>query len=379
MKIDTPEAVELISVVEQLEEKLKNGQRPFFVCRAFLKDEVRTVGKNARLIAGTDLTYYILCRKYYGAYVGAVTRSHRKSGICLGVNHYAQWGDLRRILQRPDPKGENVWDGDFAGFDSSQMPQLLWDCHDYINNWYMVKATSESDKARVTVDNRVRTMLFLDLVYSKHITSFDGPADTIVEWCKSLPSGHFLTSTINSMLSLGLVAAGYVALTGETNFWETSAAIVLGDDNVCSTSDLYVDRFNQVTLSHYLFKTFGMVYTAGRKGEDLKPVIGLENVVFLQRRFAVKNGRDVCPIRPESFLHSLYYVHTNDPKVARETLWASIELALEELSMHDEGYWSPVSDLLVEEKRRLGKTPDAETLTSAEYFWRVQHRVPSFI
>lgn len=379
MRVDTPEAIELISNIERLEEMLKEGKRPFFVCRDFLKDEVRKVGKNARLIAGTDLSYYILCRKYFGAYVGAVTRSHKKSGICLGINPYSQWGDLRTMLEKPDPTGNNVWDGDFAGFDSSQAPQLLWDCLEYINNWYMIKAMTSEERARVTVDNRVRTILFLDLVYSKHITSFDGPANTIIEWCKSLPSGHFLTSTINSMLSLGLVAAGYVALTGETNFWETSAAVVLGDDNVVSTSDAYVGVFNQVTLAKYLLSTFGMVYTAGRKGEDLKPTIGIDNVVFLQRRFAVKNGLDVCPIRPESFLHSLYYVHTNDPKVSKDTLLAGIELAFEELSMHDEDYWSEVAILLIEEKRKLGHTPEANVNTSEDYFWRVRSRVPSYI
>lgn len=379
MQVDTPEARALIADIGALDVKLRDGKRPFFVCRDFLKDEVRKVGKNARLIAGTDLSYYILCRKYFGSYVGAVTRTHKKSGICLGTNPYSDWGGIRRMLEKPDPTGRNVWDGDFAGFDSSQMPQLLWDCLDYINNWYMTKAKGADEVARVTADNKVRSILFLDLVYSKHITSIDGPANTILEWVKSLPSGHFLTSTINSMLSLGFVAAGYVALTGETNFWETSAAAVLGDDNVVSTSDEYVDRFNQVTLAKYLGKTFGMVYTAGRKGEDLKPVIGIDDVVFLQRRFAIKNGLDVCPIRPESFLHSLYYVKTNDPKAARETLLAGIELAFEELSMHDEKYWPTVSALLVEEKRKLNEAPEANILDSSAYFWRVRNRVPSYV
>lgn len=379
LDITRPEAIELIDNVNALVELLKQENRPFFVCKDFLKDEVRKVGKKARLIAGTDLTYYILCRMYFGAYVGAMCRSHAKSGICLGMNPYAEWGGLRTMLERPDPTGINVWDGDFAGFDSSQMPQLLWDCLEYINNWYFLKAQTVDERKKVVEDNTVRTMLFLDLVYSKHITGFAGPYDTVVEWCKSLPSGHFLTAPINSMLSIGSIGSGYVALTGETNFWETSAAIVMGDDNVVSTSVEYVERFNQVTLADYLLKAFGMKYTPGRKGEDLKPVIGIDDVVFLQRRFAIKNGLDVCPIRPESFLHSLYYVDTNDATLAKQTLLAGIELAFEELSMHDESYWPHVSSLLAEQKKILGETPEANIMTSEAYFWRVRNRVPSYV
>lgn len=365
------ECRQLKADVESLIEVIKSGKRPQFVCRDFLKDETRKLGKYARLIAGTDLRYYILNRMFFGAFVGAMRRSHNKSGICLGMNPYAEWGMLKRLLLRPDPSGENVWDGDFAGFDSSQMPKLLWTCLEFINNWY--EQHGEGDA------NGIREILFYDLVYSRHIVSYRGVSTTIIEWSKSLPSGHFLTSTINSMLSMGLVASGFLATTGNTEFWENCAAAVLGDDNVVSTKPEFVDLFNQVTLSKHLLEDYGMVYTAGRKGEALKPVIGIDDVVFLQRRFAVKNNEDVCPIRPESFLHSLYFVKSNDFTKNRETLRAGVELALEELSMHDEKYWSAVAPKLVMAKRQLGSSPNLPTNDSSKYFELVRGRVPSYI
>lgn len=372
LDVTTEEANELFLKIENLLSIIKLGKRPLFVCRDFLKDEVRKVGKKARLIAGTDLTYYLICRMYFGAFVGAVGRSHEASGMCLGMNPYSEWGHLRRMLEKPDPTGRNVWDGDFAGFDSSQMPQLLWECLEYINNWYSTHGGSDEE-------NYVRTILFLDLAYSRHITGFHGPCNTIVEWSKSLPSGHFLTSTINSMLSMGLVASGFVAMTGEVDFWGNCAAISLGDDNVVSTSDKYVDVFNQVTLSAFIKNAYGMEYTAGRKGEALRPVVGIDQVVFLQRRWAVKNGLDVCPIRPESFLHSLYYVHSKDEAQNRETLLAGIELAFEELSMHEERYWRPVADKLIRLKNVLGEAPNHSTMSSDAYLSIVKSRVPSYI
>lgn len=369
--LTTKEALELQSEVFELEQLLRSGKRPQFVCRDFLKDETRKLGKSARLIAGTDIRYYILCRMFFGAFVGSVCRSHQESGMCLGMNPYSEWDVLKRLLINPDPTGKNVWDGDFGQFDSSQMPRLLWDCLEYINNWYAVRGCGE--------DNPIREALFWDLVSSRHLMSLTGKATTVVEWSKSLPSGHFLTSTINSMLSMGLVAASYIGLTGRLDFWDTSAAVSLGDDNVVSTSDALVEVFNQVTVSRYLRDTFDMVYTAGRKGEELRPVIGIDDVVFLQRRFAMKNGRVVCPIRPESFLHSLYYVKTLDHTRNVETLKAGIELAFEELAMHDEKYWGVVAPKLVEAKALLGDVPEQVTTSSDAYFDLVQGRVPSYI
>lgn len=368
---DTPEANQLREEVLSLEKLVLEGKRPQFVCRDFLKDETRKKGKSARLIAGTDIRYYILCRMYFGAFVGAICRSHAQSGMCLGMNPYSEWGSLRSILLNPDPTGKNVWDGDFGQFDSSQMPKLLWECLDFINNWYSVRGCASGNGARY--------ILFHDLVSSRHLLSYYGKATTVVEWAKSLPSGHFLTSTINSMLSMGLVASSYIGLTTRLDFWKTSAAISLGDDNVVSTSDELVPVFNQVTVSRYLRDTFDMVYTAGRKGEELRPTIGIDNVVFLQRRFAEKEGRVVCPIRPESFLQSLYYVRTLDHARNVETLDAGIELALEELSMHDEKFWPKVAPKLVAAKAMIGKVPNHSTLDSSAYFDLVQSRVPSYI
>jgi hypothetical protein len=58
--VTTPEAISFFEKVDALESLIKQGYRPQFVCRDFLKDEVRKEGKNARLIAGTDLSYYTL-------------------------------------------------------------------------------------------------------------------------------------------------------------------------------------------------------------------------------------------------------------------------------------------------------------------------------
>lgn len=370
-------ALELKDVVLDMEKTLREGQSLTFICRDFLKDEFRKKGKNARLIAGTDVRLYILCRMYFGAFVAAVMRSHRSSGMCVGMNPYTEWAWLERFLLEKDPTGKNVWDGDFSGFDSSQMPTLLWTLLEYINEWYTLRAPDGYD---CTADNAVREMLFADMVHSKHLVSLRGEAKTVVQWSKSLPSGHFLTSTVNSMLSMSLIVSGYIELVGDLDFWSEAAAATMGDDNLVAVSDKHKEVFNQVTLASFLDKKYRMVYTAGRKDEELQPFVGLDKVIFLQRRFARKDGRVVCPIRPESFLHSLYYTKKGDSQYVREVLLAGIENAFEELAMHDEKYWEPVSRKLARLKERFNEAPNHLISSgSGAYLSLVLNRVPDWV
>jgi len=368
-----PEALELQRQVEELDGLLRADIRPFFVCRDFLKDEVRKVSKSARLIAGTDIRYYILCRMYFGAYVAALVKYHQDSGVCLGMNQYSEWGWLKEFLLRPDPTGNNVWDGDFAGFDTSQVPSMLWPILDEINEWYSARGSTKEE-------NRIREILFYDLVYSRHVCSLHGQSTTVVQWQKSLPSGHFLTSTVNSILSMSCIASAYIATVGDPmTFWDNAAVVTQGDDNVVSASDSVVDRFNQVTVSEHIAKEFGMVYTAGRKGEELTPTVGIDKVVFLQRTFGEKEGYTTCPIRPESFLHSLYYTKKGSERYVREVLKDGLERALEELALYPEEDWNKVAPRICEAMAEIGEVPQLSVSDSRMYFEQVRNRVPDFI
>lgn len=368
--ITTPEAQQLKKEVLDLEKLLLAGKRPLFLCRDFLKDEVRKKGKGARLIAGTDVRYYILCRMYFGAYTAAIMSTHQKTGMCLGVNQYAEWGWLRRFILR---HGNRVWDGDFARFDSTQQPTCLWVICHFINSWYAMRGGTPEDSA-------VRKILFMDLVNSRHLVSLKGAATGVVEWAKSLPSGHFLTAPVNTTYGMACISGGCIALTGHMDTWNYIAVAEQGDDNLVGASDSVTDRFNQVTLAKFLWDEYGMVYTAGRKGEELKPYMDIEEVTFLQRRFAKKEGVDVCPIRPESFLHSLYYTKKNkEEHVKRFDMIAGLERALEELSMHEEKHWAPTAARIVEAMRHYNHVPVLDTETSRDYMRAVLSRVPDYV
>ena len=344
-----------------LEELCKRGVRPFFMARGFLKDETRKPGKDARYIAGTSVHYYTLCRMYFGQIVSCQMKSYKASGMCPGINPYQDWGWLKEFLQRT---GDNVWDGDFAGFDTSQQPQMLWCVLKAINAWYFARS---DDVEQCAQDNRVREVLFMDLIKSRHLVGKGSTATHVVQWQRSMPSGHFLTTFVNTVFSISCIVYAFLRLTREPVCGNLKVA-ALGDDNLSSVSDEVKDVVNQVTVAKVLWDDLKMKYTAGRKGEELKPFVAWEELTFLQRGFAEKNGRDVGPIALKSILGCLFHVKSGTESFKRKVMQQNIECILMELSLHTEDVWRQVVLIVMTVARRISYIPLRDVQTSNAYF-----------
>jgi hypothetical protein len=359
---DNPKLKKLMAEVEALEAMLKRGVRPYFLVRGFLKDETRKPGKFARYIAGTNVHYYALCRMYFGQIVSCQMKHYKKSGMCPGINPYRDWGWLKEFLQQV---GDDVWDGDFTGFDTSQQPQMLKCCLKFINSWYYIRS---EDKEQCLKDNAVREILFEDLIKSKHLVGKGSKATHVVQWQRSLPSGHFLTTFINSLLSASCVVAAYIKATGRDDFWAECRVATLGDDNVTSVAPSVVPEFNQRVVARVLKEEFGMIYTAGRKGEELQETVPWEIVSFLQRTFAVKNDVDVGPIALKSILGCLMHMKKATPKKMKEVFEQNIECVLTELALHDEDIWKSVGRSVLNIATAMKYVPRFDVTDSRAYF-----------
>jgi hypothetical protein len=355
---DAKEVKAFMLEVEGVEAMCKKGIRPFFMARGFLKDELRKPGKQARYIAGTNVHYYVLCRMYFGQIVSTQMNQFKDSGMCPGINPYQDWEWLQNFVTK---KGGKVWDGDFSGFDTSQQPQMLGECLNYINFWYTTRGASEEE-------NAVRTILFQDLMKSRHAVGRGVVATHVVQWQRSLPSGHFLTTFINSMLSMVCIVSAFVRSTNRYDFWDVASAATLGDDNLVGVSDEVVEEFNQVSVAHVLKEEFNMVYTAGRKGEELKPYLDISEVTFLQRMFRLKDNVVVGPIRKESIFGSLLYTKKGDTRYKNEVLCQNVEGALSELSLWPEEEWSKSVGAIMKVAVKLEYTPRFMVDTSQDYF-----------
>ncbi|QJY30841.1 nonstructural protein [Ginkgoaceae-associated picorna-like virus 1] len=321
--------------------------RKLHLCTDFLKDELRPLAKvesvATRVISGTPLDYTIAVRMYFGAFMAAMFDTYVANGMAPGINHYKEWFMVAEALLANGK--DKVFDGDFSRFDASEQPWVHMAILDYINRWYRFNNDAWSCE-----DDKVRGILWLDLVHSRHITGPGNMLRYVVQWTKSLPSGHPLTTVVNSMYSLITLAGCYVHATGgRMDMWDHAMIITFGDDNVSSVDDEVCDLFNQVTVAQHMATLFDLKYTAGNKTADVKPYTTIDKITFLKRSFvrdddganslieSHANIGWVAPIDPNSFLYEPYwYVNARTPV---DDLVTRIEHCLYEMSLHSVEFW----------------------------------------
>jgi hypothetical protein len=274
----------------------------------------------------------------FGAFISSVHIHNVEVGMAPGINHHSEWGHLAHRLLKP---GGKVFAGDFKAFDASGQPDIHAMCLKYINKWYEVGGAPAEDQL-------AREVLFLDLVHSRHLTGGGCIREAIVQWHKSLPSGHPLTTIVNSMYSLFTLTACYVKRTRDlTDMWEKAYICTYGDDNVSGVSDEVSEVFNQETVAEDM-KDFKLVYTSDRKDGVLRKYESIYDITFLKRYFvdAECDSGWAGPLTLDSILYRIYYYRSNK-NFARD-MEANVESLLIELSMHPEEEWTDRYNLLRE-------------------------------
>lgn len=337
--------------VDHIIARAKDNERLAHICVDFLKDEMRPIAKvqaaASRVIAATALDYLIAVRMYFGAYIAATFRHHTDSGMCPGINPYVDWWRLVQHLHQGGNK--KVFDGDFKRFDASEQPDIHWAILDHINSWY--------DDGPVNAT--VRRVLWLDLVHSRHLTGLGSKLDIVVQWNKSLPSGHPLTTVVNSLYSAITLVGCYVELTGDTrNVHENFRYATFGDDNLNSISDTVAEVFNQVTVAECMLKKYGLTYTSGAKDGTLVPYKTVEDCVFLKRGFykdpSYTSGW-AAPLDPSSYLYTSYVFKNN--RMSNSELLDKLNDTLGEMSLHPPEVWEEQHRMVFKAIHDLGSVP----------------------
>lgn len=336
--------LDLKARVEYVIESAKRGERLAHVCFDFLKDEVRSVAKvdavQTRLISGSPLDYVLACRMYFGSFQAAMFENHTVSGMAPGINPYQDWSLLASRLVG---KGKKVFDGDFKGFDTSEQPYVHWAILDFINSWY----DDGPENAKI------REVLWMDLVHSRHLTGLYGEQKYIVQWSKSLPSGHPMTTAVNSLYSLITMVGCYAAEFGSPmSYWDHVFTATFGDDNISSADDATADRFNINTLKTHMKDLYDLTYTNGSKdASDLRPYKTISECTFLKRTFLEDASGDIshggwsAPLDIKSFLYTSYY-YKNNANIEQELI-SKLEGTLGEMCLHGQDLWDEYAGAVV--------------------------------
>jgi hypothetical protein len=184
-----------------------------------------------------------------------------------------------------------VADGDFKKFDKSQHPLITADMFEAVND---ILEPFLGD--RFILDGIAR-----DTYFSQHIGGDAYTSDIIYQKEGSLPSGHGLTSVLNSMFVMIVFRGAWVELKGLHKMMDFRKHVYLnvyGDDNKYAPRDDALD-FNFMTLKNFCPK-IGMEYTPADKGAADYDLHQLDGSQFLKRTARLEDGYLYAPLEVES-------------------------------------------------------------------------------
>ncbi len=336
------------------------GKRPFFVYSDFLKDEIRKIGKGARLISGSPWILLIMFRMFFGSFMDAFTEFNIEIGSAIGVNCFSsEWDVIGRKLSQfktPHESEPQTGAGDIKGLDGSEEPFIHGEIVDGINEWYGYDDLSA---------NRIRKALFCEIQNSRHIFS----GNVYIEWFKSMPSGNPMTAIINTIyIHISFRACWIILELPISDFRKCVYLIVLGDDNVFHVHVLYRDKFNEITIAPAM-EQIGLTYTTETKTKAVTPFRNLSEVEFLKRQWRKdpETNSFIAPLRLESIANMLNWTKSKSEKSPEQITVDNTLNALKELTLHGKDTYAKWSKVLINLKRKYYPGFSFPVAVSLEY------------
>lgn len=307
---------DLTAEVEYIMEQYNKGEEANPVFKCSFKDEPITKEKEkankVRVFSGSPVAFSIVARRYYLCFIRECVGRHRLDfEMAIGANaHGYDWG---LIYDRVTRHGhDRCFAGDFKAFDKQMSPELIIAAFSVILNIYEAAGWSEEDL-------RVARGIATDTAFPT--TDLFG---TLIQLYGANPSGHILTTPINSIvnslyfrLAVGRILneSGYELYTemdpgltpggvNMTRFKDILSLVTYGDDNCGSISPKY-PCITHTSIQEALGLA-GIVYTMDKKDAESVDYVDASTITFLKRHFVVqKDGRVLAPLLEESLFKSL--------------------------------------------------------------------------
>lgn len=313
-------APELCDAVIERIDRASQNEMVLTVWKDTKKDELRlkekVLAKKTRMFAAAPVDYVIAVRMYFLTFMSHVMSNKIQNEVAVGINPTsADWHILHAKLTQ---FGNTVIAGDFKSFDGTLHP-IVFDCIlELICKWY------NNEK-----DNKVRRVLFQDIMFSKHAIE-----NVLYQWTHGFPSGNPMTSVINSLYNIAVTHAAYYSVCDEP--WsENCYMIAYGDDNVIAISESKREVFNGGVLSAFM-RNIGMEYTDAQKSGE-PAFLDISEIEFLKRkfRFNADLGHYVGVLSEVTYLETTNWIkrsaddvaqlHQNMCTCAWEAAWESRE------------------------------------------------------
>lgn len=304
------------------------GMIPMMLTCGFLKGELRPNEKaeSVRFFHAGCPIHMLWVKQVLGDAIAMLKKNRHRTSCAIGSNAHGM--DWAYIYAKFKQIFKDVGAGDFSKYDTSVPHYAAYIMGLFFNSIYGYVPHSEdwNEVMGACMSCAGYYCIFGDLVL----------------WYENgNPSGGYCTGVLNSIWNIVMNAFIFhvaqsdccdeCGLTKMT-FEQACDLEVYGDDNIYAYLRSVSHHFTMMKMEKYYFDIFGATYSNPDKSAITVPFIELDEVVFLSRRFELRDGIVYAPLKKESINGMLLW--TRDP--AQEFLELNIERA--SMEMYHYGY-----------------------------------------
>ncbi len=336
---------------------LSRGEVPMWIYTDVIKSETlpkeKVADHKGRLVSAAPNSLVLVTRMLFGPFMRWMKDNHLVNGFAGGDNMEGPDAHIITMQHKTVAADQDLHiAGDLSGYDTrhgSDHLEIALQCIvDFIR-------FHNPDMAPSVV--RMYETYVKSLSFTYHIRG-----KTVHRWVGSLPSGHPLTTILNSVLNHGYFSYSVWKASGfKPKFWEwyfkNFVVRVLGDDNRASCSPQAKEYLSEAICASG-YADFGHVYTDDTKTGLNSAFRPFEKTTLLKRstRYESILGMYVAPLRIDVIEELPLWTRAegSDRVPSDEQAIKNVETAVRYLSYHEDSEWDRLIPLWEKMYSELG-------------------------
>jgi hypothetical protein len=342
--------------------------RPVFT--AHLKDEPVSPAKadtgKTRVFCGAPIDWTIVVREFFLGHIRLIMNAKFEFECAVGVvAQSTEWSKAYSHVTRFG--ADRIVAGDYKSFDKKMSPVLILAAFEVL-----IELAKHS--GNFTLDD-IAAMWCIAHDTAYPMVDFHGD---LVQFWGSNPSGHPLTTIINSIANSLYVRYAFSTAGGDVaKFQDSVSLLTYGDDNIMSVSSECA-FFDHTVLQSQLANV-GVAYTMADKESASQPFINIRDASFLKRswEYDVEHHVYMAPLDIESIHKMLCVTVASKSVTPQEQMFSIVRSALMEAFFHGEHFFDEYRDMFqlvlssnVEYESFLHSLPLLTYSEFWELFWR---------
>jgi hypothetical protein len=307
----------------EMETQILDGIIPVTIFKATLKDEPTKLDKDkVRVFQAADIVFQLGIRKYFLPVIRVLCLHPLVSECAVGINPFSlEWQALHEHVVH---HGENnIVAGDYKSWDMLLPSKLVFACMNLLVDLV--------DIPRLYSHRDVAIMRGICAMLADPLIHLNG---TLIRYHGSVPSGHNLTSILNSVCNSVLLRCCFYRLNSTAlDFRSHCTPITYGDDFMLGVDQKII--FGLDKYARFLDTEVGIKVTMPDKSSVIVPYMSINDVDFLKRKSVFIPELDThIGVLDINSVHKSLYTTTCNTFDEDNILSAVLESAMHELFYH---------------------------------------------